>query len=58
VKTTQVLDLGNILPGDDGVRAHTVERLQLPCHFPGELHVLDGGTLGLDLLPYVEDADR
>jgi hydrogenase maturation protease len=57
-KTTLVLGLGNILLGDDGVGVRALERLQSLYDFPEELRVLDGGTLGLDLLPYVEDADR
>jgi hydrogenase maturation protease len=58
VQTTLVLGLGNILLGDEGVGVRAVERLQSLYDFPDELRVLDGGTLGLDLLPYVEDADR
>lgn len=53
-----VLGLGNILLGDEGVGVRVVERLQELYHFPPEVQVLDGGTLALDLLPYVEDADR
>jgi len=55
---TLVLGLGNILFGDDGVGVRVVERLQSRYDIPVGLRVLDGGTLGLDLLPYVEDADR
>lgn len=56
--TTLVLGLGNILLGDEGVGIRVVERLQQLYDLPDELQVLDGGTLGLDLLPYVEDADQ
>jgi hydrogenase maturation protease len=58
VKKTLVLGLGNILLGDEGVGVRVVERLQELYEFPPEVRVLDGGTLALDLLPYVEDADR
>jgi len=58
VSTTLVLGLGNILLGDEGVGIRVVERLQARYDLPDEVQVLDGGTLGLDLLPYVEDADR
>jgi len=58
VKKTLVLGLGNILLGDEGVGVRVVERLQELYRFPPEVQVLDGGTLALDLLPYVEDADR
>ena len=53
-----VLGLGNLLCGDDGLGvaavASALERYEAP---EGAL-VLDGGTLGLSLLPYLEDARR
>ncbi len=58
MKTTLVLGLGNILLADEGVGVRVVERLQALYSFPEETQVMDGGTLGLDLLPYVEDTDR
>jgi hydrogenase maturation protease len=58
VKKTLVLGLGNILLGDEGVGVRVVERLQERYEFPQGVQVLDGGTLALDLLPYVEDTDR
>lgn len=58
MKKTLVLGLGNVLLGDEGVGVRVVERLQKLYEFPQEVQVLDGGTLALDLLPYVEDADR
>lgn len=53
-----VLGLGNILLGDEGVGVRVVEYLQERYDFPEEVKVMDGGTLGLDLLPYLEDAER
>lgn len=53
-----VLGLGNILLGDEGVGVRVVERLQELYDFSQGVQVMDGGTLALDLLPYVEDADR
>ena len=53
-----VLGLGNILLSDEGVGVRVVERLQARYEFPCDVEILDGGTLGLDLLPYVEKADR
>jgi hydrogenase maturation protease len=58
VKKTLVLGLGNILLSDEGVGVRVVERLQELYEFPQEVQVLDGGTLALDLLPYVEETDR
>ncbi|MFN2220210.1 MAG: HyaD/HybD family hydrogenase maturation endopeptidase [Anaerolineae bacterium] len=55
---TLVLGLGNILLGDEGVGVRVIERLLEQYDFPEGVQVMDGGTLGLDLLPYVEDASR
>lgn len=55
---TLVLGLGNILLGDEGVGVRVIERLLEQVEFPEEVQVLDGGTLGLDLLPYLEGAAR
>jgi len=55
---TLVLGLGNILLSDEGVGVHIVRLLQERYEFPQEVDLMDGGTLGLDLLPYVEDAQR
>ena len=55
---TLVLGLGNVLLQDEGVGVHVVERLRAEYAFPDDVIVLDGGTLGLDLLGRVEDSDR
>ncbi len=51
-----VLGLGNILCGDDGLGAAAVDRLGLRFVPPEGVRLADGGTLGLSLLPYIEDA--
>jgi hydrogenase maturation protease len=51
-----VLGLGNLLCGDDGAGVAAVELLLERFHAPADASVLDGGTLGLSLLPHVEDA--
>jgi hydrogenase maturation protease len=53
-----ILGLGNVLCGDDGLGVAAVRRLQERYDFPEGVSVLDGGTLGLGLLPYIEDAER
>jgi hydrogenase maturation protease len=50
-----VLGLGNVLLTDDGVGPAAVERLRDGYETPEGVRVLDGGTLGLSLLHYVED---
>ena len=51
-----VLGLGNVLLGDDGVGPAAISRLRDAHDIPDGALVLDGGTLGLSLLPYLEDA--
>jgi hydrogenase maturation protease len=53
-----VLGLGNVLLQDDGVGPNAVALLLDRYEAPAGVSVLDGGTLGLSLLPYVEDAKR
>lgn len=51
-----VLGLGNLLCGDDGAGVVAVERLRAQWKAPEGALVLDGGTLGLSLLPYLQQA--
>ena len=51
-----VLGLGNVLCGDDGLGAVAVHLLQRRYRAPDGALVLDGGTLGLSLLPHLEQA--
>jgi hydrogenase maturation protease len=51
-----VLGLGNLLCGDDGLGAAAVSWLDRDYEAPEGARVLDGGTLGLALLPHLEDA--
>jgi hydrogenase maturation protease len=52
-----ILGLGNVLLEDDGVGGAAVSRLLDRFAPPAGVRVLDGGTLGLSLLPYLESAD-
>jgi hydrogenase maturation protease len=52
-----VLGLGNVLLEDDGVGAAAVSLLLERYKVPPGVQVLDGGTLGLSLLPYLNAAD-
>ena len=53
-----VLGLGNVLLQDDGLGVAVVARLADRYAWPDGVRVLDGGTLGLSLLPYLDDAER
>jgi hydrogenase maturation protease len=51
-KNILILGVGNMLLGDEGVGVHVAQRLQdrpLPRH----VEVLDGGTIGYELLSYL-----
>ncbi|TLN03398.1 hydrogenase maturation protease, partial [bacterium] len=56
--TTLVLGIGNLIMTDDGVGVRVVQRLAEGYEFPPEVTVMDGGTLGLDLLSHLEGVDR
>jgi hydrogenase maturation protease len=49
-----VLGIGNLVMSDDGVGVKVVQQLQREYRFPGNVEIMDGGTLGLDLLPKLE----
>lgn len=53
--TTLILGVGNLLASDEGVGIHVIQRLQAEYQFPEEVQLLDGGTLGMDLLFYLEN---
>ncbi|MGB3050221.1 MAG: HyaD/HybD family hydrogenase maturation endopeptidase [Polyangiales bacterium] len=53
-----VLGLGNVVCTDDGAGIAAVHQLLREYDFPEGVVVLDGGTLGLSLLPLVDSADQ
>lgn len=53
-----VLGLGNLICRDDGLGVAAVNYLGARHVAPEGVSVVDGGTLGLSLLPAIEDADR
>jgi len=56
--STLVLGLGNVLCGDDGLGIFALEALRRRYVWPDEVILVDGGTLGLALLPTLESAPR
>lgn len=56
-KRILVLGIGNILWADEGFGVRCVEALNAGWEFPPQVTVMDGGTQGLYLLPYVQEAD-
>ena len=55
---TLILGVGNLLLSDEGVGLHVLERLAATYDLPEEVQTLDGGTLGLDLLYYLEGVEN
>lgn len=55
---TLVLGLGNTVMSDDGAGVRVVNHLAQWHRFPDHVTLLDGGTLGLDILPRLEGVDR
>ena len=53
-----VLGIGNILLMDEGAGVRVIEKLLEEYHVPDGVDVIDGGTMGLELLPYVEDKEH
>ena len=53
----RLLGLGNVLIGDDAVGPWVIEELLANWEFPEGVSVVDVGTPGLDLTPYLADAD-
>ncbi|MFN2165272.1 MAG: hydrogenase maturation protease, partial [Anaerolineae bacterium] len=49
-----ILGAGNLLLSDDGAGVHVIRRLMEAVELPEQVQVLDGGTMGLDLLHYLE----
>ncbi len=52
-----ILGVGNLLLGDEGFGVHVIERLQEQYRFPENVELLDGGTAGIMLAPFMEDKD-
>ncbi len=60
MKNTQllILGIGNILWADEGFGVRCVEAMDAAYQFGADVTLMDGGTQGLYLLPYIEDARR
>jgi len=53
-----VLGLGNLLMQDEGVGIHALRVLLSDYRFEPEIEIVDGGTSGLDLLPFFRPESR
>lgn len=55
---TLVLGIGNVLYADEGFGVRCVEALHRDYVFPDDVCVMDGGTQGIFLLPWVRSAEK
>lgn len=55
---TIVLGVGNKLLSDEGLGVEAVQALRHLYNFSEKVELLDGGTLGLDLLYFLDGCDR
>lgn len=55
---TLILGIGNVLWADEGFGVRCVESLHAHYEFPDRVRVMDGGTQGIFLLPWVRAAQR
>jgi hydrogenase maturation protease len=55
-KPIRIVGIGNVLMGDDGLGPYLIEILKSRFEFPDHVELVDGGTPGLDFLPYLSNA--
>lgn len=53
-----ILAIGNLLMGDEGVGIHAMNRLRESYTFSPKINFVDGGTIGIDLIPYFEECNK
>ena len=53
-----VIGVGNTLFKDDGIGVYTALYLKTNYTFSPELDIIDGGTLGLNLIDYLQEYDQ
>lgn len=55
---TLILGIGNLLWADEGFGIRAAEALNAGYEFPQDVRIMDGGTQGMFLLPYVRGASN
>ncbi|MDX1578888.1 MAG: HyaD/HybD family hydrogenase maturation endopeptidase [Gemmatimonadota bacterium] len=56
--STLLIGVGSPLMGDDGLGLRALETIRGMFRFEPHVELLDGGTWGMNLLPFLEGADR
>lgn len=57
IKKAGILGIGNLLLSDESFGVHVVEFLEAHYSFPDSVTVLDGGTAGIYMAPFLEEHD-
>lgn len=52
-KPILVIGVGNLIQMDDGIGVHVIQEMEKQQQ-PDNVELFDGGTLGIDLLPWIE----
>jgi hydrogenase maturation protease len=53
-----ILGIGNLLMGDEGVGIHVIDSIYSTYSFSPAINFIDGGTIGIDLIPYFEECKK
>lgn len=53
-----ILGIGNLLLTDEGIGVHAVQTLLRDYIIPNHVEVIDGGTVGMELLPLIAETDH
>jgi len=56
-KKIGILGIGNLLIGDEGFGIHTIQYLEENYSFPENVELVDGGTAGIYMSPFLEECD-
>ncbi len=56
-KPAGILGIGNLLLRDEGFGVHVVRYLEARYLFPGNVRIMDGGTAGIYMAPFIEETD-
>lgn len=56
--TVTVLGVGNILLQDEGFGVRVIEEMTRRFSFPSYVQVLDGGTLGMELMRFIDGTEK
>jgi hydrogenase maturation protease len=57
-KKIGIMGLGNLLLGDEGFGVHCIRYFEDHCPFPEHVELIDGGTGGILLAPFIEQFDE